>query len=98
MQRALQAGNQWGRTGPPKPRIVCYVGGNVMMKSRGVVREIFQHKGKTLIAFPTHDGLFKVEDGRLLEILRKAHEEKREISFTFDAELKILAIDAILPL
>ena len=68
-----------------------------MLKSRGVVLEIIQHRGKTLIAFPNHDGLFRVEDRGLLEILRQAQAEKREISFTFDAELKILSIDGAPP-
>jgi hypothetical protein len=65
-----------------------------MLRSKGVVLEFIEHKGKTLIAFPTHDGLFKVDDPELLEVLRKAHAEGREVSFTFDPTLKILSIDA----
>ena len=64
-----------------------------MLQSKGAVREIFPYKGKILIAFPKHDGLFHVDGQHLLDVMRQAHAEGREVSFTFDASLKILSID-----
>jgi hypothetical protein len=63
------------------------------MKSKGAVHEIFNDKGKFLIAFLPHDGIFHTDDPALQKIIRRAHQDGREISFTFDPTLKIISID-----
>ena len=64
-----------------------------MLHSKGAVHEILNDKGKFLIAFLPHDGIFHTDDQALQKIIRQAHHDGREISFTFDRDLKILSID-----
>ncbi len=64
------------------------------MQSQGIVIEIFEHKGRRLIAFPTHAGLFTTPPGddELAAMIRASFEQEKEISFEFDKELTILRI------
>jgi len=64
-----------------------------IFKSKGVIRRIVEEKSKFLVSFPTHDGYFHVEDQTLRDTIRKAHAERREISFSFDPTLRILSVD-----
>ncbi len=50
-------------------------------------------EGKFLVTFPLHDGYFHTNDRALQEIIRQAHQDGRELSFTFDRDLEILSID-----
>jgi hypothetical protein len=63
------------------------------MKSKGPVRGFIIDKGKFLVAFTPHDGYFHTNDRALQKIIREAHQDGREISFTFDRDLKILSIE-----
>jgi hypothetical protein len=49
--------------------------------------------GKFMVAFLPHDGYFHTDDLALQKIIREAHQDGREILFTFDRDLKILSID-----
>ncbi len=64
-----------------------------VLKSEGKIHEILNKKGKFLVAFLTHDGIFHTDDRALQERIRQAHQDGREVSFTFDRDLKILSID-----
>ena len=62
-----------------------------MLKSKGVIGRIIEDKDRFLVSFPNHDGYLHVDEQDLRDRLRKAQEEGREISFTYDATLKILS-------
>lgn len=61
-------------------------------ESRGKVRAIIEEEGKFLVSFTGHDGYFNTPDLRLRQLLAEAHEEEKEISFTYDRNLTILEI------
>ena len=65
------------------------------MRSQGVVIQIVSKNGELLIAFPTHDGIFRLPPGRddLLARIRRSHEMQEKMAFTFDGELTIVSID-----
>ena len=47
-----------------------------------------------LVSFPTHDGYFRVplRDTELCAQIRDAYDNRTEISFTFERDLKILSV------
>jgi archaeosine-15-forming tRNA-guanine transglycosylase len=65
------------------------------LRSEGVVREIMTHKGKLMISFPQHDGIFTLPVDRpdLLARITESHDKQEKIAFTFDGELTIVSID-----
>ena len=65
------------------------------MRSQGAVMNLVEKKGELLIAFPTHDGIFRLPPGRedLLARIRRSYENQENIVFTFDGELTIVSID-----
>jgi hypothetical protein len=65
------------------------------MRSQGVVMNLIRDGKELLIAFPQHDGLFKLPPGRkdLLARIKESHEKQQHIAFTFDGELTIVSID-----
>lgn len=65
------------------------------LRSKGIVQDIKSHKGRLLIAFPQHDGLFKLPPGRddLMARITESRDKHEEIAFTFDGELTIVSID-----
>jgi hypothetical protein len=64
------------------------------MESKGVIRKIFEEEGSLLVSFPTHDGYFQVPlaEKDLCAKIKEARDAKKEISFTFDRELRILSV------
>jgi len=64
-----------------------------VLKSKGVVRGFIMEEGKFLVTFLPHDGYFHTNDRALQKIIRQAHQDGRELSFTFDQDLKILSIE-----
>ena len=64
-------------------------------RSEGTVREIITHKGKLLVAFPQHDGLFKLPPGRddLMARITDSRDKQQKIAFIYDGELTIVSID-----
>jgi hypothetical protein len=64
-----------------------------VLKSKGKIHEILNEKGNWLVAFLQHDGIFHTDDPALQERIREAHQDGREISFTFDRNLTIISID-----
>lgn len=65
------------------------------VKSKSAVRGFFEQNGILHVAFFVHDGYFQVQlaDAALCARIRQSRDGKTEISFTFDRDLKILAID-----
>ena len=65
------------------------------MRSEGVVMDIIRDDKELLIAFPQHDGLFKLPPGRpdLMVRIRESRDKQQKIAFTFDGELTIISID-----
>ena len=65
------------------------------MRSKGAVYDIIDHKGQRLIAFPQHNGVFRLPpDGEaLMARIVESYEKQVEIAFTFDGELTIVSID-----
>lgn len=64
------------------------------MESKGVIRKIFEEEGALMVSFPTHDGYFQVplSEKDLCAKLKEARAAQKEISFTFDRDLKIISI------
>jgi len=64
------------------------------MKSSGVIRGVVESQGTLLVSFPVHDGYFRLplRDTAMCVQIRDAYDSRTEISFTFDRELKILAV------
>jgi UDP-N-acetylmuramate-alanine ligase len=62
-----------------------------MFKSKGLVVEIMEYKGKFLVAFPTYAVLFQVDDLEMQEKIRKAYRDGCELSFAFDPHFKIVS-------
>ncbi|MGH8202242.1 MAG: hypothetical protein ACREVO_18050 [Steroidobacteraceae bacterium] len=67
------------------------------MKSKSLVHGFFEQNGLLHVAFLVHDGYFQVPlaDFALCARIRQSRDDKTEISFTFDRDLKILAIEPI---
>lgn len=64
------------------------------MESKGVVRKFFEEKGQLLVSFPNHDGYFHApaDDAGMRAKITESRDSKKELSFTFDKDLKILSI------
>lgn len=65
------------------------------LKSKGVVMDVIEKKGRTLVCFLNHDGVFKLPPGNevFYNKVSKSLAEKKEISFTYDGELNFLSIE-----
>jgi hypothetical protein len=75
-----------------RPARLIQVEGAGMLKSKGVVRRIIDRDSQFLVSFPVHACYFQVEDKSLREKLRAAHRVRREVSFTYDANVRILSV------
>jgi hypothetical protein len=62
-------------------------------KTKGIVMEVAQFKGKNFALFTHLAGYYELPDDKLREKAEAAAAAKREISFTHDKQLKILSID-----
>lgn len=64
-----------------------------MLKSKGIVRRIIEDEGQTFVSFPNHSGYFQMpDDASLRAKIVESSEKKKEISFTYDKDLKILSV------
>lgn len=65
---------------------------SVLVESKDTVRRIYKGSGEMQVAFWRHDAIFRVMDADLARQILAAWAEKREISFTFDHVMRIVAV------
>jgi hypothetical protein len=46
-----------------------------------------------LVSFRAHDGYFRADSPEIRDAIRRAAVDQREISFSFDRDLKIICVD-----
>jgi hypothetical protein len=63
------------------------------MTAKGTVRRIVEEDGQVLLSFFEHDGYFTLADTVLREKIAAAQTARREIRFTHDRDLAILALE-----
>jgi hypothetical protein len=65
------------------------------MKSSGVVIDIIEKRGRTLVCFSSHDGVFTLPPGNEVFYAKVTQSlaNQKEISFTYDGELNFLSIE-----
>lgn len=61
------------------------------MKMETTVSVVVEKGGRVLASFPMHDAYFTVPP-HLVDILRAAQKDGREVSFTYDLDLNILDV------
>jgi len=66
-----------------------------VIKSKGVVIDIIEKKGKTLVCFSSHDGVFKLPPGNevFFDKVSQSCAKSKEISFSFDREMNLVEIE-----
>ncbi len=64
------------------------------MKSASPIKYTLEEGNRLVIAFFKHDGIFhaRLRDREVCAKVREAHQKNEVLSFTFDAELRILSV------